>query len=191
MKKLFKIFVIFSVVLSPLCAQQGDSLTINYNYINSLPQNADVFLNEKHIGSTPLFFKWQDSVFPKQVKVKMKGFADYTETLYENGKYSKTIPLISLKGSGKVNLVKEDKATYFNKPRKWIPIVFSSLITAGGGAFAYYFKSLAIDNRKIYDETGDLTALDKKKKYDIISGVSLALCQAGLASLLYFLFIDN
>lgn len=183
--------MLFLVICVSLYAQQNDSLTINYNYINSSPQNAEVFLNEENIGSTPLFFMWKDSLYPKQIKIRLKGFAEYTETLYESGKYEKTIPLIPLKSPLKINPVKEDKATYFNKPRKWIPIVLSSLVTAGGGAMAYYFKSLAIENRDLYDETGDPTALDRKKKYDVISGVSLALCQVGLASLLYFLFIDN
>lgn len=183
------VFVIFSCCC--VFAQQDDSLKINYNYINSSPQNADVYINGEQVGSTPLFFTWKDSIFPKQVKIKMNGFADYVESVYEPGIYHKTIPLVSLKGTGKINPVKEDKSTYFNKPRKWFPVVLSSVVTAGGGALAYYFKSLAIENRDTYDATGDISALDRKKKYDIISGVSLAVCQVGLVSLLYFLFIDN
>ena len=56
---------------------------------------------------------------------------------------------------------------------------------------AYYFKSLAVQKKDDYDMTGDPGILDKKKKYDIIGGVSLAVFQAGLFSLIYFHFIDN
>lgn len=169
----------------------NDSLRINYNHVNSLPQNAEVYINDEFIGNTPGFFVWQDSVFPKQLKIKMKGYADYTETITGFGFINKTYTLVSLSGSNKLPLVKEDKSTYFNKPRKVIPLVFSALVTAGAGAAAYYFKHLAIENRDFYDEFGDPSALDRKKKYDIISGVSLAAFQLGLGALIYFLFIDN
>jgi hypothetical protein len=191
-RKINIIAVLFILIGSQvLYAQLNDSLRIDYNYINTIPQNAEVYINDEYIGSTPKFFTWQDSVFPKQLKIKFEGYADYTETVYDASMMNKSYTLIPLTGSRKINLVKEDKATYFNKPRKVVPIVISSLITAGAGAMAYYFKSLAIENRDHYDEFGDTESLDRKKKYDVISGVSLAAFQLGLGALVYFLFIDN
>ena len=168
----------------------SDSLKIDYNYINSVPQNAEVYINNRLIGNTPLHFKWGDSLFPKQMKIKLKGFADYFESINDYILINKTINLIPVKGSVKLNLVKEDKSTYFDEPRKVIPIVISSLVTAGAGLSAYYFKSLAIENRDFYEDFGDQSALDRKKKYDVISGVSLAVFQLGLGVLVYFLLID-
>lgn len=172
-------------------AQADDSLKINYNYINSSPQNAEIYLNDEFIGSTPLFFTWNDSTFPKQITIKLKGYADYTESFSDRNIINKTYALVPLTGSGKINAVKEDNSTYFNKPPKVVPIVISSIAVIGAGISAYYFKSLAIDNRDLYDQTGDPAALDKKKKYDLISGVSLGIFQAGLGALMYFLFVDR
>lgn len=167
-----------------------DSLKINYNYINSQPQNADIYINDEHIGGTPRFFMWSDSVFPKQLKIKMKGYADYIETVNDASLLNKTYSLVPLSGTKLPNLVKEDKSTHFHAPRKVVPIVLTGLVTAGAGFAAFYYKSLAIDNRDHYNEFNDQESLDKKKKFDIISGVSIALFQVGFASLMYFLFID-
>ncbi len=171
-------------------AQSGDSLKIDYNYINSIPQNAEVYINSELTGNTPLHFKWNDLLFPKQVKIKLKGYADHTESVGEFVIINKTVNLVLLNGTINPNLVKEDKATYFDKPRKIVPIVISSLLTAGAGISAYYFKSLAIENRDFYEDFGDQSALDRKKKYDLISGISLAVFQVGLGVLVYFLLID-
>lgn len=171
-------------------AQLSDSLRIDYNYINSIPQNAEVFVNNEKIGNTPLFFTWKDSAFPKEVKLKMKGYAEFVESVTDPGLLNKTFMLIPMTGYGKIDLVKEDKQTYFNNPRKIVPIVISSLVAIGAGISAYYFKSLAVDNRDAYDLTGDPAALDRKKKYDILSGVSLIVFQLGFSAAIYYLFIN-
>ncbi len=193
MKRKNNIFIALFILLSSqvFYAQLNDSLRINYNYINSTPQNAEVYINDEYIGATPKFFMWGDSVFPKQLRIKLNNYADYTETIYDASLMNKTYALVPLTGSGKINLVKENKTTHFNKPRQVVPIVLSSLVTAGAGFAAYYFKSLAIENRDHYDIYGDTESMDRKKKYDIISGVSLAAFQLGLGALIYFLFIDN
>jgi hypothetical protein len=191
-RKINIVFILLSALcLQPVFSQLSDSLRIDYNYINSVPQNAEVYLDDELAGHTPLFFTWSDSVFPKILKIKMKGYADYVETASDVSLINKTYNLVPLKGSRNPNPVKEDKATYFNKPRKVIPIVISSIAALGAGASAYYFKSLAIENRDYFDETGDPAALDRKKKYDVISGVSIAVFQLGVGALIYFLFIDN
>lgn len=185
--------VIYSQVIDSLAADTlaTGSLTIDYNYINSSPQNAEVYANDEYLGSTPIFFKWRDSTYPKQLAVKLKGYADYTETIFDGSPIKKNYVLVPLTGSSKIRLVERDKNTHFEKPRKIIPIVLSGLVTAGAGAAAYYFKSLAIENRDHYDSYGDQESLDKKEKYDLISGVSLAAFQLGLGALIYFLLIDN
>jgi hypothetical protein len=49
---------------------------------------------------------------------------------------------------------------------------------------------LSNDKYDEYQNTGDASLLDKKRKYDIISGISLAVFQIGLAGLVYFLIIE-
>ncbi|CAG1020317.1 hypothetical protein MTYM_00190 [Methylococcales bacterium] len=170
--------------------QSGDSLRIGYNYINSFPQNAPVYINDEPVGMTPLFFVWPDSIFPKQLKLSKNGYVEYSESINSPGTISKNVNLIPKQGKGFPDPVREDRDPYFKSQRKIVPIVISSLATIGAGISAFYFKSLAIENRDLYDNTGDKAAYDRKKKYDLYGGVSLILFQAGLGALLYYLLID-
>jgi hypothetical protein len=191
LKKINKIIIlIFCLFQAVSSGQQPDSPEMPYNYINSTPQNAEVYFNNEYIGNTPLFFTWKDSVFPGQIRVSLKGYSDHSETIYSPELINKNYSLVWLKGSRKTGIVTEDKKPYFEKPRKLFPIVLSSLTAVGAGISAFHFKSLALENRDVYDATGDLAALDRKKKYDIISGVSLALFQVGLGALIYFLLLE-
>jgi hypothetical protein len=188
---LFPFAVILCLSFSAL-AQQNDNLTIPYYVIDSNPQNADVYINNDYAGKTPFRILLNDSA-DVPVRLKLKGYLDFSFSISsnENTKY-KLVNLLST-GIKKVsaNLVSEDNGHYFNKRKKIIPITLSALFTAGAGISAYYFKSLAIDNLDSYNNSGDASALDRKRKYDIISGVSLGLFQAGFSALLYFLLIDN
>jgi hypothetical protein len=192
LKRKIKIIPVLIILAFPagIFAQLSDSLRIDYNYVNSLPQNAGVYMNDELIGSTPLFFTWNDTLFPKEMKIKMKGFADFNEHIADGLRINKTYNLVPLTGSVKINLVKEDKQTYFKNPRKVVPIVISSIVAIGAGISAYYYKSLAVDNRDIYDQTGDPAALERKNKYDILSGVSLIVFQLGFTAAIYYLFIN-
>lgn len=171
-------------------AQSADSLRLDYNCINSAPQNAEVYIDDDLIGNTPLYFIWGDSAFPKQIKLSLKGYADFIEQVVNPAQMKKTYTLIPFKGTVTKSQVRENKNLYFDKPRKIIPIIASSLFALTAGASAYHFKSLAIDNRVIYELTGDQEALDNEKKYDLISGISVIVFQAGLVALIYFLLID-
>jgi hypothetical protein len=190
LKRRNKILLAILIFPAGIFAQLSDSLRIDYNYVNSVPQNAEVYVNNELVGNTPLFFTWKDSVFPKEMKIKMNGFAEFVKHLTDYQLLNKTYTLVPLTGTFKINLVKEDKPTYFNNPRKIVPIVISSLAAIGAGISAYYFKSLAVDNRDAYDATGDPAALERKKKYDILSGVSLVVFQLGFTAAIYYLFIN-
>ncbi len=176
--------------INAVYSQGSDSLKIDYNYINSLPQNAQIYVDDEFFGSTPLFFQWKDTTFPKQLKITMKGYADYFDNIPNRRQFTKTYSLIALKGTGKVDLVYEDSRLYFNKPRKVFPIVISGLFAAVGGIAAYYFRNLASENRKEFEITHDPALLDQKNQYDIYSGLSVMVFQTGLFFLTYFLFMD-
>ena len=178
-----------------LYAQQRDSLTIDYNYINSVPQNAKVYLNDSLAGETPFRFVNRDMDTSKGlvITIKLEGYIDYSFNVTEAD-----LPLNKI-----VNLVPVNKLTirenkqvevndnnYFKSPRKVVPIVVSSVITAGSGVLSYYFKKLANDRYDEYLATGDQKKFDQTKKYDLYSGLFLAAFQIGFAALIYFLLID-
>ena len=178
-----------------LYAQQRDSLTIDYNYINSVPQNAKVYLNDSLSGETPFRFVNRDMDTSKGlvITIKLEGYIDYSFNVTEAD-----LPLNKI-----VNLVPVNKLTirenkqvevndnnYFKSPRKVVPIVVSSVITAGSGVLSYYFKKLANDRYDEYLATGDQKKFDQTKKYDLYSGLFLAAFQIGFAALIYFLLID-
>jgi len=195
LKKSIKIVTVvffFSNLLS-VKGQSSDSLTIGYNYINSIPQNSQVFLNDSLVGFTPLYFMPDKDIKPgSQFIIKQNGYIDYTIKTDGENKINKTIILISSK-PGKLlkNPVEVNKSQYFAKPRKVLPIVITSALTAGAGILSYYFKKLANDNYDSYSFTGDQNALTRKKRYDLISGISLGAFQISFAGLLYYLFIDK
>jgi hypothetical protein len=163
---------------------------MNYNYINSVPQNAGVYINDVYAGSTPLYFQWSDSTFPKDIRIVYEGFREERFRVSGPGQINKFFNLIADGKTRILSQVKEDKSPYFDKPRKIAPIVISSIVTLGSGLAAYYFKSLAVDKREAYELNGDPAELDKKKKYDVLSGVSLVAFQLGFGALMYYLFLD-
>ena len=196
-KILIIIFVILVHLLIPsqIFSQSIDSLVIEYNYINTFPQNAEVYIDEYFMGNTPLhFISNKDSAKARTVKIKLDGYKDY---IYKAGEdeavINKTFILVSsdktqLKTDRK--LVLESKGSFFKSKRKLAPIILTAGFTVGSAVLSYYFEHLA--NQK-YDEyllTSNSATLDKTHKYDLISGISLATFQIGFASLIYFLLID-
>ncbi len=191
LKKLIKISIFIFICLPGVTLGQSiDSIKIDYNFIDSYPQNASVHLNDEFIGKTPLFFEWKDSLFPKSIKINLAGFSEQTEIISGGQLMNKKYILAPNGKHMVINGVKEDKLPYFKEPRKVVPIVISSIITAGSGFAAFYFKSLASNNRKDYEDFGNADSLDKKKKYDLLGGVSLVVLQLGFGALMYFLFLD-
>lgn len=183
------------VMISFTFSQNKDSLTIDYNLINSVPQNADVYFNGSKAGSTPyrFIFSPDDSVNGIDVVVKKKGYIDFSFRINKADlPLSKTVALISSarNTSIKDNLVIEKKNSLFKSKRKIVPIVISSVFAGTGAALGFLFKSKANDYYDQYVFTGDRTKLDETKKYDLLSGISLAAFQVGFTSLIYFLLID-
>jgi hypothetical protein len=178
-----------------LYTQNSDSLTIDYNYVNSIPQNAKVYLNDSLAGETPFRFPSQafDSLKGMIITIKLDGYIDYSFNVTKADlPLDKTINLVpvnklSVKENKQVEVNNND---YFKSPRKVVPIVVSSVITAGSGVLSYYFKKLANDRYDEYLATGDRKKFDQTKKYDLYSGLFLAAFQIGFAALIYFLLID-
>jgi hypothetical protein len=188
--------LLFSFLLTAYaCAQTGDSLTIKYNYINSLPQNAKVYFNDNFAGETPFRFTSEqvDTGKSLTITLKLEGYLDYPfNATPSDFPINKSVTLIPVNNLSLMNdkLVEENKSSYFKTPRKVVPIVITSVISAGSGVLSFYFKKTANDKYDEYLATGNKDKFDETKKYDLYSGIFLALFQVGLAGLLYFLLID-
>lgn len=189
------IIFLLCITAAETYAQEKDSLTIDYNYINSIPQNATVYLNDSLAGETPFRFINYDFDSSKglEITIKLQGYFDYSfKITAADLPLNKTIELIpvnklSLKNNSPV---RENNNDFFKSPRKVVPIVVTSVITAGSGVLSYYFKKIANDRYEEYLATGNQKKFDETKKYDLYSGLCLAAFQIGLAAFIYFLLID-
>jgi len=186
--------LLFLLISITAFSQEKDSLKINYSLINSIPQNAPVYFNGGYIGNTPYRFMFgsADSVNGIDVIVKMKGYIDFSfRVVKEDLPLNKTVNLIATGKNPALRdkLVIEKKSSLFKSPRKVVPIVLSSLVAGGGAILGYVFKTQANDYYDEYVNTGDRSKLDKTKKYDLYSGLSLAAFQIGFTCLIYFLLI--
>ncbi len=187
MKKL--ILFILLIFLQVKLFSQEDSLEIKYNYINSIPQNAEVFINGEYNGNTPCRF-------PVDVKInscliKKDGYKDEQRSFSESREsISQTFVLIKKNNLANEKLVLS-KSPFTLKPRrKIIPVILSSLITAGSIGLSYYFKDKANTHNELYTFSGDQSELDKVKKFDLYSGVFLGAFQVSFIGLIYFFMVD-
>ena len=193
--KYLKISLLTFILLFASSAYAQDSLTINYSFINSIPQNAKVYLNDTFAGETPYRFTEEqtDTTKPLNIVLKLEGYIDYSFSVTANElPLNKTITLVPLNKLSikKEQTVIEDKSSYFKTPRKIILIVVTSVISAGSGVLSYYYKKLANERYDEYLATGSREKFDDTKKYDLYSGIFLAAFQVALVGLLYFLLID-
>lgn len=84
----------------------------------------------------------------------------------------------------------KNKSIFFNKKRDYIKIGISGVATVAGTITSYLFKSEAIENNDLYQQTNIQDYYDKSKKYDIYFAVSMAVTQIAFSSLIYFLFFE-
>lgn len=163
------------------------------NFINTTPQNAEVYLNSDYIGSTPVRFfnNTIDTSKTNTIVIKLIGYNDYSYSfsvtdlpLYKN------ISLVSSNHmSNNNNIVMKDGSNLFATPRQMAPIILSGAMVIGSSITSVYYKRLANDRYDEYINTGDRAKLDQTKKYDIISGVALGALQVGLITFVYYLLI--
>lgn len=183
------ILFILLISLQVKLFSQEDSLEIKYNYINSIPQNAEVFVNGEYKGNTPCRF-------PADVKInsyliKKDGYKDEVRIFsVDNESIRQTFVLIKKNNLADEKLVLSNSPFTFKPKRKIIPIILSSLITAGSIGLSFYFKDKANTHNELYAFSGDQRELDKVKKFDLYSGISLGVFQVSFIGLIYFLMVD-
>lgn len=169
-------------------AQEGKDtleLPIKIFFINSIPHNAEIYFNNRTIGLTPLRI-YSDSLLNKQLTLKKASYFDTTFILKSNNL------LIELRPEkNKEEIVKTNYHRYFKKQKNFVLIGGVTLLALGNGISSYLLKNKANDYYNEYINTLDRDFLDKSRKYDIYSGITLTLMQAGLAYAVYLLFFNE
>ncbi|MCX6165384.1 MAG: hypothetical protein NTU73_11105 [Ignavibacteriae bacterium] len=173
-----------------LKAQQTDSTVTGYLYfINSNPFNAEVYFKDSLLGLTPVRFASSEK-FTGNILLKKKGFKDESFNLEEyNFEKGNEIFLKSI-FSVEEKIVIKDRGTNFGKKRNLTGIITSGILAITTGMLAYNTKEKANDFYNQYLDNRSQDNLDKSNKYDLYSGISLAIMQVSIAGLIYFLFLQ-
>jgi hypothetical protein len=137
-------------------------------YLNTDPQDVDVYQDSLLIGHTPLFLPLNAPA----VHLKKSGY----ESINIVPGHLQSNRIIKLNFTG----VKRGESFF----EKNIFKVLVGGIVALGGVTAY-FKLKADDNFDQYQMTGDNYYLDRTHKFDLISGVTFGALQVGLGFLIY------
>jgi hypothetical protein len=179
--------LLFSLSLK---SQTQDSTEKSFLYfINSNPFNAEVFYKDSLLGLTPVRFSSVEKL-AGNITLKKKNYKDESFNLdeynFEKGAELNLKPLIAIEEK----IVLKNKETNFVKKRSLTGILTSGFIAFTSGMLAYNTKEKANDYYNHYLDDRGQDNLDNSKKFDIYSGISLALMQVSIAGLIYFLFLQ-
>jgi hypothetical protein len=182
--------VLILISYCPVKAQTGDSSSYRYYYfINSNPFNAEAFFKDSLLGLTPVRFTTSEKLSGK-ILLKKKGYKEETVNL-DDYNFDKGIEVL-LKPviADEEKIVLKNYGTSFVKKRSLTGILTSGIIALATGTIAYNTKEKANDLYNTYIYTRNQDDLNKVNRYDLYSGISLALMQVSVAALIYFLFLQ-
>ncbi len=154
--------------------------TLNYTFNNSIylqtdPEDAYVYHDQKLIGHTPLRLAINNQDF----LLKKIGYEDkiISSNQLDNGK---TISLVQLYNN-------KNQESFFDGTE--FKLLLGSLIVLGGTTA--YYKLKADDKFQEYQFTGKGELLDQTHKYDLISGITFGLVQINFGILMYYFLFDK
>ncbi len=173
----------------------GESLAITipeikYLYINSIPFDATVFLNDSLTGKTPLFITWTN---PKNdiLRIQMDGYKDYLIPSHD----LKTDYLnIRLETDKAVNEIHLQKVLHFKNKRTQKKLLTYSMLglTLISGVTTIYLRQEADQRYDRYLAAGlpaDMNKLfEETKDYDRYAAIAYGTFQLSFISALYLLF---
>lgn len=173
----------------------GDTtLNIRFRYfyfINSNPYSAKVFKGDSLLGETPLRF-FTDNELTGSLLVRKKNYKEYS---FDLGTYNfgtgANINLIPKGLEADKDLIYKDRITQFNTKRSLIPILGTAAVSIASCVLAFNYKNIANDEYDKYLLRGNSKYLEESQNNDTYFAVSLAVMQAAVAGLIYFLFFDK
>lgn len=188
-KMILIIGILLLFIASSLNAQMQDSTGNFFSYfINSTPFNAEVYYNDSLLGLTPARFLSSEKL-SGNILVKKNGYKNETFDLkdynFEKGIEIHLKSILAIEDK----IVLKEMGTNFVKKRSLTGIITTGILTLATGTFAYNAKEKANDFYNQYLDDRNQENLDKSNKYDLYSGISLALMQIFVAGLIYFLFL--
>ncbi len=153
---------------------QSDTLIdLNYSFeifINTKPQDAEVYIDSLFYGFTPLKLKLMFS--PQFLQLKLTGYKETIINLANEFYFNKEIVLESLE--------KEARKSFY----KYKYIALTSMIV--NGVFSTYYKQLA--NKYFYKKDKDQSDYQKIRKYDNYSAVFTIGMEISFGIFVYSLF---
>ena len=162
-----------------------------FYYLNTIPYNADVYMNDTLLGKTPLRF-FEDTELKGSLLIKMKNYKNYS---YDLRNYDFTTGAnITLKSKGleTVNdLVYKDRSTQFKTKRNIFPILGTAAASVFTAVMAFNYKNIANSEYDKYLLRGNPQNLQESQNNDVYFAVSVAVMQVAIGGLVYFLFFDK
>lgn len=167
-------------------------LTINnseFIYINSLPYNSKIYVNEKSIATTPAFVKRRDLDHSEYVKLKRDGYNDQRVFISKD----ESSYFVNLKPKENNIPIQVAKANLGNSQTSWLKegLILTSLLSSWG---AFYFKREADKNYNKYLTTANPAAMtkyyDRTTTFDTYSEISIAISAVAVTTYMYFLIFD-
>lgn len=155
----------------------------NIYVVNSIPSGANVIYNDSLVGITPTILSIKGS--PSFLKILKDGYRQVSIPLGEN-KSNISVSLIPQEN------LSNTQPTFLS--RDGTQLQTSVYLSAGGtlafGIAAALSKIQADENYRKYRTTSDEQYLKKVKKFDVISGISLAACEISSFILAYLLLSE-
>lgn len=142
-------------------------------YLDTNPQDATVYKNNKLVGHTPLFIK-------NGVEYVSLAKKDYTPL---------NLKLNEITGHKKVNLEfigKPPRESFISSP--WFKVLLGTAVALG--ATAAHYKIQADKEYDQYLDTSDKKFLDQTDQYDLYSGIAFGALQINFGVLIYILLTD-
>lgn len=145
----------------------------NEIYLQTIPQDAAVFLNDSLLGYTPLYLAANYS----SLQLQKPGY----ESKYININDYQPNKSFVLDFIGK-----EKELSFYEKDL--FKYLLAGIVVLGGTTA--YFKLKADNKFEEYQMTGEKKLLDETERYDLISGITFTALQINFGALIYFFLND-
>ena len=157
--------------------------------VNSRPSGASVYLQDRQLGTTPLYYRAADPL-NGTLLLKKAGYEPRAIALAPDHVIPLRIDLIPLDKAGPDKLPEVLPTDYRNgsSPR-WMAYAAASTMIVSGVLSAYW-KNQANHDFDVYNTTKDPALLSSTQHYDNLSGITIVLSHLSFALLAYLLLSD-